>query len=216
MRGSLLEKLGTLVRTGVLGLWMLGVVLPMFWVLATSLKSTKEVTRSPFGIPDALAHPGAKTFAVIAENYLVRRIANEHVNTSRGARARRPDSHIVLPILLIRGRALAHSDSDGADHFDFVFYVRPIGAQTSPSARLLKGTPPKRPSATSPARCLLFHSGLRDLSLEMTMRKKRGTHLGSRHYTRAYNVRLFLKTQNRYAVCTLDLCQRLTNLTMSA
>ena len=69
MRGSFLEKLGTLVRTGVLGLWMLGVVLPMFWVLATSLKSTKEVTRSPFGIPDALAHPGAKTFAVIAENY---------------------------------------------------------------------------------------------------------------------------------------------------
>jgi hypothetical protein len=69
MRGSLLEKLGTLVRTGVLGLWMLGVVLPMFWVLATSLKSTKEVTRSPFGIPDALVHPGAKTFAVIAENY---------------------------------------------------------------------------------------------------------------------------------------------------
>lgn len=69
MKPVLLQKFGTFLRTGILGLWMMAVVLPMFWVLATSLKTTREVTKNPFGIPSSITQPSAKTFQVIVDNY---------------------------------------------------------------------------------------------------------------------------------------------------
>lgn len=48
-------------------LWALAVTLPFIWTVLTSLRSTREIFRSPFGWPDALWPGGAETG--LLENY---------------------------------------------------------------------------------------------------------------------------------------------------
>jgi len=64
-----LTRLGSGARYLLLCAYLLAVVLPMVWVLATSLKSTQEVYRNPFGLPRAVTAPGSKSFAPVRENY---------------------------------------------------------------------------------------------------------------------------------------------------
>ena len=45
------------------------VVFPMVWVFYTSMKSTQEIFKNPFGLPQAVVRPGKATFAVVADNY---------------------------------------------------------------------------------------------------------------------------------------------------
>lgn len=45
------------------------VVFPMFWVLYTSAKSTREIYRNPFGLPRVLTHPSRASVAALRANY---------------------------------------------------------------------------------------------------------------------------------------------------
>ncbi len=65
----LLERLGVGARTVVLAAWFAAVVLPMLWVVGTSLKSTREIYANPFGPPRALTAPSAATLAAAKANF---------------------------------------------------------------------------------------------------------------------------------------------------
>src|SRR5688500_941687 len=45
------------------------VVFPMVWVFYTSMKSTQEIYKNPFGLPQAITRPNKTNFAVVADNY---------------------------------------------------------------------------------------------------------------------------------------------------
>lgn len=49
--------------------YLLAVVFPMLWVLGTSARSTQEIYRNPFGLPQALTHPGPRTLQTPITNY---------------------------------------------------------------------------------------------------------------------------------------------------
>lgn len=61
------------VRTGAKYLLLLGylvaVVFPMLWVLYTSAKSTQEIYKNPFGLPQVITAPSAETAETLADNY---------------------------------------------------------------------------------------------------------------------------------------------------
>ncbi|MGC8669217.1 MAG: carbohydrate ABC transporter permease [Chthonomonadales bacterium] len=56
-------------RYMVLVAYLACVVFPMFWVLYTSAKSTREIYRNPFGLPRVLTHPSRSSMAALRTNY---------------------------------------------------------------------------------------------------------------------------------------------------
>jgi ABC-type glycerol-3-phosphate transport system permease component len=60
-------RICVVMRSAVLWIYLAAVVLPMIWVLATSVKSTQEIYADPFGVPKAATSAKARAYAV--ENY---------------------------------------------------------------------------------------------------------------------------------------------------
>jgi ABC-type glycerol-3-phosphate transport system permease component len=56
-------------RYVILVIYLACVVFPMFWVLYTSAKSTREIYRNPFGLPRVLTHPSRSAISALRENY---------------------------------------------------------------------------------------------------------------------------------------------------
>lgn len=65
----MIQRIGTGLKYGLLGIYLVVVIFPMLWVLMTSAKSTQEIYQSPFGLPRAVTSPSAQTFAPVRENY---------------------------------------------------------------------------------------------------------------------------------------------------
>ncbi|MDE2127275.1 MAG: carbohydrate ABC transporter permease [Armatimonadetes bacterium] len=57
------------IHFAVLLAWFCAVVLPMLWLVSTSLRTTRAIFRNPFGLPEVLVKPSAAALHTIAANY---------------------------------------------------------------------------------------------------------------------------------------------------
>lgn len=64
-----LHRLPTALKYGALWLYLAVVVLPLFWVLYTSAKSTREIYKSPFALPAIITQKAPESGNPLAENY---------------------------------------------------------------------------------------------------------------------------------------------------
>ncbi|MCC6730859.1 MAG: carbohydrate ABC transporter permease [Chthonomonadales bacterium] len=67
--GALAGRLGDALKHAFLAAYLLAVVLPMLWVLCTSAKSTRDIYRSPFGLPEVITAPSRASAAPLVANY---------------------------------------------------------------------------------------------------------------------------------------------------
>lgn len=65
----LFDHLGASLRYALLVVWLVAVFFPMIWVLYTSAKSTQEIYKNPFGLPQMVTRPTAGNLATARENY---------------------------------------------------------------------------------------------------------------------------------------------------
>jgi ABC-type glycerol-3-phosphate transport system permease component len=63
------QTIGSALKYGLLGFYLIVVVFPMIWVLYTSAKSTQEIYKNPFGLPQAITAPSRESARAPIQNY---------------------------------------------------------------------------------------------------------------------------------------------------
>ncbi|MDX1932151.1 MAG: carbohydrate ABC transporter permease [Capsulimonadales bacterium] len=64
-----MKPLGNALKYGLLVLYLLAVIYPMFWVFYTSAKSTQEFYKNPIGLPQVFTAPNADVARAAIDNY---------------------------------------------------------------------------------------------------------------------------------------------------
>lgn len=66
---SVAERIFRLVGYVCMGTYLVLVLLPLGWILLSSMKTNQEILQSPFGLPRALAAPSAESWGYVADKF---------------------------------------------------------------------------------------------------------------------------------------------------
>ncbi len=61
--------IGSTLKYIILVTYLVAVVFPMCWVLYTSVKSTQEIYKNPFGLPKLMTSPDPDSWFTLVQNY---------------------------------------------------------------------------------------------------------------------------------------------------